>query len=259
MALEDWGREYVNQKVGVEPAQEDCNSIFLARERNHPHNPIINAGAIVTADLIKGNSPTERLKRILELLCRYTGRELALNLPIYLSEKARGDRARASAYLMRSFDLLGHRIEDSLDLYFQQGAIVVNSRDLATMAATLANGGINPVTGEKAIDEQYVQDVISVLLTCGMYDASGEWTYRVGIPTQSSTRGGTVAVVPQKLGLGIFSPLLDSKGNSVRGIKICEHISQDKGFHLFNIYEQNQQMLNVNRGSPYLGARSLGR
>ena len=243
LALEDWGREYVNQKVGVEPAQEDSNSIFLARESNHPHNPIINAGAIVTADLIKGNSPTERLKRILELLYRYTGRELALNLPVYLSEKARGDRARASAYLMRSFDLLGHRIEDSLDLYFQQGAIVVNSRDLATMAATLANGGINPVTGEKAIDEQYVQDVISVLLTCGMYDASGEWTYRVGIPTQSSTRGGTVAVVPQKLGLGIFSPLLDSKGNSVRGIKICEHISQDKGFHLFNIYEQNQQML----------------
>ena len=92
LALEDWGREYVNQKVGVEPAQEDSNSIFLARERNHPHNPIINAGAIVTADLIKGNSPTERLKRILELLYRYTGRELALNLPVYLSEKARGDR-----------------------------------------------------------------------------------------------------------------------------------------------------------------------
>jgi glutaminase len=235
LALEDHGREYVNSKVSVEPTGEAFNAIVLDEQTNRPYNPMVNAGAIATADLIKGNSSTNRLKRVLDMFRRYTGREHDINVPVFLSEKATGHRNRAMAYLMLNFGMVSDRIDDTLDLYFQQCSILVNGRDLAMLAATLANGGVNPVTGERAIDERYVQDVISVMLTCGMYDYSGEWTYRVGIPAKSGVGGGITAVVPSKLGIGTFSPLLDAKGNSLRGIKVCEDLSQDFGLHLFNV------------------------
>lgn len=235
LALEDNGREYVNSKVSVEPTGEAFNSIILDEATNRPYNPMVNAGAIATTDLIKGNGATERLKRILDMFRRYTGREVDVNVPVFLSEKATGNRNKAIAYLMLNFGMVTDRIEETLDLYFQQCSIMVNGRDLAMMAATLANGGVNPVTQERAIDERYVQDVISVMLTCGMYDYSGEWTYQVGIPAKSGVGGGITAVVPQKLGIGIFSPPLDAKGNSYRGIQVCKDISHDFGLHLFNV------------------------
>ena len=166
---------------------------------------------------------------------RYTGRELDINVPVFLSEKATGNRNKAIAYLMLNFGMISDRIEETLDLYFQQCSIMVNGRDLAMMAATLANGGVNPMTQERAIDEHYVQDVISVMLTCGMYDYSGEWTYKVGIPAKSGVGGGITAVVPHKLGIGVFSPPLDAKGNSCRGIQVCQDISRDFGLHIFNV------------------------
>lgn len=235
MAIEDHGRDYVWTKVSVEPTGEAFNSIVLDEKTNRPYNPMVNAGAIATADLIKGNGATERLKRILDMFRRYTGREHDINVPVFLSEKATGNRNRAIAYLMLNFGMISDRIDETLDLYFQQCSIMVNGHDLAVMAATLANGGVNPITGERAIDERYVQDVISVMLTCGMYDASGEWAYRVGMPAKSGVGGGITAVVPGKLGIGVFSPPLDVKGNSIRGIKVCEDISRDFGLHLFNV------------------------
>ena len=165
---------------------------------------------------------------------RYTGREHDVNVPVFLSERATGYRNRAMAYLMRNFGMVSDKIDETLDLYFQQCSIMVNARDLAMLSATLANGGINPVTKERAIDERYIQDVVSVMLTCGMYDSSGEWTYKVGMPAKSGVSGGITAVVPGKLGIGTFSPPLDAKGNSVRGIKVCQDLSQDFGLHLFN-------------------------
>ncbi|HAG84911.1 MAG TPA: glutaminase A [Cyanobacteria bacterium UBA12227] len=235
LALEDHGREYVNSKVSVEPTGEGFNSIVLDEKTNRPYNPMVNAGAIATTDLIKGNGATERLKRILEMFRRYTGRTPDINVPVFLSEKATGNRNRAIAYLMLNFGMVTDRIDETLDLYFQQCSIMVNAHDLAMMAATLANGGINPISGERAIDERYVQDAISVMLTCGMYDYSGEWAYRVGMPAKSGVGGGITAVVPGKLGIGVFSPPLDVKGNSIRGIKVCEDISRDFGLHLFNV------------------------
>lgn len=234
LALEDHGREYVNSKVSVEPTGEAFNAIVLDEKTNRPYNPMVNAGAIATTDLIKGNNSTDRLKRMLAMFQRYTGREHDINVPIFLSEKATGHRNRAMAYLMLNFGMVTDKIEETLDLYFQQCSILVNGKDLAMIAATLANGGVNPVTGEQAIKEQYVQDVISVMLTCGMYDYSGEWAYRVGLPAKSGVGGGILALAPGKLGIGTFSPLLDAKGNSVRGIKVCEDISHDFGLHVFN-------------------------
>jgi glutaminase len=235
LALEDHGREYVNSRVSVEPTGEAFNSIVLDEATNRPYNPMVNAGAIATADLIKGANGTERLKRVLDMFKRYTGRTHDINVPVFLSEKATGNRNRAMAYLMLNFGMVSDRIEETLDLYFQQCSILINAKDLAMMAATLANGGVNPVTNERAIDERYVQDVISVMLTCGMYDGSGEWAYRVGLPAKSGVGGGITAIAPGKLGIGTFSPLLDTKGNSVRGIKVCEDLSHDFGLHLFNV------------------------
>ncbi len=242
LALEDHGREYVNSKVSVEPTGEAFNSIVLDEETNRPCNPMVNAGAIATADMIKGKSSTDRLKRLLDMFQRYTGREHDINVPVFLSEKSTGNRNRAMAYLMLNFGMVSERVEETLDLYFQQCSILINARDLGMMGATLANGGVNPVTNERAIDERYVQDVISVMLTCGMYDYSGEWTYRVGIPAKSGVGGGITAVVPGKMGIGTFSPPLDAKGNSVRGIKVCEDISKDFGLHLFNVAKADRNL-----------------
>ncbi len=234
MALEDRGREYVDAKVGVEPTGDAFNAIVLDERTNRPFNPMVNAGAIATTDMIDGEGSTGRLKRILEMLRRYTGRSHEVDVPVFLSEKATGNRNRAMAYLMLNFGMVGNRVEETLDLYFQQCSILVTARDLAMMAATLANGGVNPVTGERALDERYVQDVVSVMLTCGMYDYSGEWAYRVGIPAKSGVGGGITAVVPGLMGVGTFSPLLDAKGNSARGIRVCEDLSRDFGLHMFN-------------------------
>lgn len=235
LALEDHGRAYVNSKVSVEPTGEAFNSIVLDEATNRPYNPMVNAGAIATTDLIKGYSSTERLKRLLDMFQRYTGRPHDIHVPIFLSEKATGYRNQAMAYLMRNFGMVSDNIDQTLDLYFQQCSMLVNARDLAMLSATLANGGKNPVTQEQALDERYVQDVISVMLTCGMYDGSGEWAYRVGIPAKSGVGGGITAVVPGQLGIGTFSPLVDAKGNSLRGIKVCEDLSRDFGLHLFNV------------------------
>lgn len=249
LALEDHGREYVNSKVSVEPTGEGFNSIVLDEKTNRPYNPMVNAGAIATTDLIKGDESAERLKRLLDMICRYTGRKHDISFPVFLSEKATGNRNRAMAYLMLNFGMVSHRIEETLDLYFQQCAVLFNACDLSMIGATLANGGINPITKERAIDERFVQDLISVMFTCGMYDYSGEWTYRVGIPAKSCVGGGITAVVPGKLGIGTFSPLLDAKGNSVRGIKVCEDLSRDFGLHLFNVVKPKQVLKDWIEGS----------
>ncbi|MEM1292862.1 MAG: glutaminase A [Cyanobacteria bacterium P01_H01_bin.162] len=242
LALEDHGRDYVNSKVSVEPTGEAFNAIVLDEKTNRPYNPMVNAGAIATTDLVKGANSTERLKRMLAMFKRYTGRDHDINVPIFLSEKATGFRNRAMAYLMLNFGMVSDRVDETLDLYFQQCSIMVTAKDLAMLSATLANGGVNPVTGERALDERYVQDVISVMLTCGMYDGSGEWTYRVGMPAKSGVGGGITAVAPNTLGVGTFSPLLDAKGNSARGIKVCEALSHDFGLHLFNVAQPENDL-----------------
>jgi len=233
LALEDHGRDYVTSKVGVEPTGEAFNAIVLDEKTNRPFNPMVNAGAIATTDLVAGEGGTARLKRVLEMLQRYTGRQLDVDVPVFLSERSTGNRNRAMAYLMRNFGMISERIDETLDLYFQQCSVLVNAKDLAMIGATLANGGVNPVTGERAVDQRYVQDIVSVMLTCGMYDYSGEWAYRVGIPAKSGVGGGIVAAVPGKIGIGTFSPLLDAKGNSARGIRVCEDLSRDFGLHVF--------------------------
>jgi glutaminase len=233
MALQEHGRDNVLKKIGVEPTGEAFNAIVLDEESKRPYNPMVNAGAIATADLIGGADPTERLKRVLGLFRAFAAREILMDAAVFTSERTTGHRNRAIAHLMHNFDMIGPGIDATLDLYFQQCSLLVTCRDLAVMGATLANGGVNPISGERALAQEYVQDVLSVMYTCGMYDFSGEWSYRVGMPAKSGVSGGIVAVAPGRMGIGVFSPLLDQRGNSVRGVRVCADLSRRFGLHLF--------------------------
>ncbi|YAF95433.1 MAG: glutaminase A [Nodularia sp. CChRGM 3473] len=245
LALEDHGRDYILTRVGVEPTGDAFNAIMLDEQSKRPYNPMVNAGAIATTSLIKGSGPTERLNRVLEMFQRYTGHDAFVDISVFTSERSTGHRNRAMAHLMLNFGMIDQNIEEALDLYFQQCAVMVNCHDLAVMAATLANKGINPITGEQAVDSRYIKDILSVMYTCGMYNFAGEWAYTVGIPAKSGVCGGIMAVVPHKMGIGVFSPLLDVRGNSVRGVKVCEELSRQLGLHLFECSTNESKLLDT--------------
>ena len=234
LALEDNGREATLDRVGVEPTGDAFNSISLDPGTGRPRNPMINAGAIATAGLIAGKSPASRFKRILETFSLYAGRDLGLDETVYRSESETGHRNRAIGHMLRNFDKLTGDPAPTTEIYFKQCSISVNCRDLGVMAATLANHGVNPLTGKAALRGEYVESVLSVMGTCGMYDSAGEWLYHVGIPAKSGVAGGVLAVLPGQIGIGVFSPKLDGHGNSVRGIRVCQELSRRLDLHLFN-------------------------
>jgi len=231
LALEDCGLDAVIRKVGAEPSGEAFNSISLEPGTGRPLNPMINAGAIASASLVAGRSSEDKFERLMTIFSLYAGRELALDETVYQSEKETGHRNRAISHMLRNFDILESDPDPLLDLYFRQCSIAVDCRDLSVMAACLANGGVNPLTGERALRQEFVQNVLSVMATCGMYDYAGEWVYWVGMPAKSGVAGGILAVLPGQFGIGVFSPRLDARGNSVRGVGVCKDFSRDFNLH----------------------------
>ena len=232
LALADRGLDDVMRRVGVEPTGDPFNSITVDERTGRPFNPMVNAGAILTASLVAGADPGEQFERIRSGLSSFAGRQLGVDERVYESERTTGDRNRAIAYLMRTVGALSMDVDEVLDIYFRQCAIEVTAADLSVMAATLANGGINPFTLEAAMQRDHVERVLTVMATCGMYDYAGEWLFRVGLPAKSGVSGGIVAVLPGQLGLGLYGPLLDERGNSVRGIAACEQLSNRLGLHV---------------------------
>ena len=240
LALEGHGREAVLRRVGVEPSGESFKSIVFDERNNRPFNPMVNAGALVATDLIPGDSSEEKLATLLQSLRLYVGNDsLAVDWETFEREIRTADRNRATAYLMRDAGMISGDVEAVLALYLQQCSVHVSCFELAVMGATLANGGINPLTGRRALPRAHIRDVLSVMFTCGMYDFAGEWAYEVGLPAKSSVSGGILCVVPGKGGLAVFSPGLDSFGNSVRGIEVCKEISRRRGFHVFATKEED--------------------
>jgi glutaminase len=235
LALEDQGRAAVLERVGVEPSGDAFNSISLEPGTGRPLNPMINAGAITTTSLVAGATSDEKLQRLLAVMSAYAGRPLSVNQTVYQSEKETGHRNRAIGHMLRNFDILTEDPTGALDVYFQQCSIEVTCRDLALMGATLANGGVHPGTGERAIRDELVERVLSVMMSCGMYDYAGEWLYDVGMPAKSGVAGGIMAVLPGQLGISVYSPRLDLRGNSVRGIKVCQELSRDLELHALNV------------------------
>ena len=233
LALEENGEDAVLARIGVEPSGDAFNAISLRPQTGAPLNPLINAGAIAACGLIPGATVGQKTSRILDAFSRYAGRPLDVDEDVYGSESATGHRNRAIGWMLRNFSILTDEPTATLETYFRQCSIRVTCRDLAMIGATLANGGVNPVTGVRAIAEEYVDNVLAVMATCGMYDFSGEWLYRTGLPAKSGVGGGILAVEPGRLGIGIFSPRLDAQGNSVRGIAACHELASDLGLHLF--------------------------
>lgn len=232
-ALADRGIDFVTGKVGVEPSGDAFNSISLNPKTGAPLNPMINAGAIATTSLVAGDTTAGQWQRILGALGTFVGRELAIDDDVYRSESETGFRNRAIAWMLKNFGIIDGEPMATLENYFRQCSILVDCRDLAFMAATLANGGVHPLTGRRALPEEHVERVLSVMATCGMYDFAGSWLYEIGMPAKSGVGGGIIAVLPGRFGIGIFSPRLDLKGNSVRGIEVCRELSRDFGLHLF--------------------------
>jgi glutaminase len=234
LALEDNGRAAVLRKVGVEPTGDAFNSISLDPGTGRPRNPMINAGAIASAGLIAGKSDATKLRRLLDTFALYAGRELKLDETVHRSESETGHRNRAIGHMLRNFSILEADPIPVVELYFRQCSVAVTCRDLAMMAATLANRGVNPLTGKQALRGEYVESVLSVMGSCGMYDYAGEWIYNIGMPAKSGVAGGVVAVLPGQMGIGVFSPRLDARGNSVRGIAVCQALARHLDLHVFN-------------------------
>jgi glutaminase len=235
VALRDLGLPAVDAKVGVEPTGDAFNSISLAPDSGRPLNPMVNAGAITSTSLVAGVSPDEREARLLAAYSGFAGRPLEIETAVYESERDTGHRNRAISHMLRSFGILEQDPEAALDLYFRQCSVAVDCRDLSLMAATLANGGVHPLTGERVLEREYVDRVLSVMTTCGMYDSAGEWVVDVGMPAKSGVAGGVLAVLPGQLGIAVFSPPLDPHGNSVRGIEVCRQISDDLDLNLLHV------------------------
>lgn len=235
LALDQLGHAAVDARVGVEPSGEGFNKISVDQVTNVPKNPMINAGAIVACSLIPGNTADDRFELIREFYSACAGRSLDFDEDVYRSERASGSRNRGIAYLLDSFGALDADPDDALDVYIRQCSLKVTSTDLARMAATLARGGLNPMTGRQVTDAAVVRRTLSVMVTCGMYDAAGAWVSAVGMPAKSGVGGGIVAVLPGQLGIGVYSPRIDDKGNSVRGMLVCRSLSQQLGLHFLTV------------------------
>ena len=243
LALETFGPSRVATHVGVEPSGDAFNAINLQHGTNRPHNPMINSGAITVTALLHSRFGDETFDILLDRLSVAAGRQLYVDQAVFESEQRTGHRNRAIAHLLLNFGMVHDQAEDALDVYFRQCAILVTCRDLAMMGATLANMGRNPLTGYSAYEIASVKSMLAIMFTCGMYDYSGEWAYRVGVPAKSGVSGGVVAVVNRQLGVATYSPRLDPRGNSARGIEVCSELAARFGLHAFDC---------LNAGSSYL-------
>lgn len=227
--LEDCPIEKVLSKISFEPTADGFNDItsLETKNENKPLNPMINSGAIIVISMLNGKGGEEKYQRALQLFKKISGNDkLTYNKKVYESEKQTASRNRALAYYMMSTGVLEGDVEDILDAYFKLCSLEVNCKDLARIGAVLANDGISPITGEIITTKQIARTVKAVMGTCGMYDASGDVAVNVGVPSKSGVGGGIMSSVPRRMGVGIFGPALDSKGNSIAGLKLLSELSQ---------------------------------
>jgi len=234
VALEERGPEVVDARVGMEPSGEAFNDISLDEETGRPDNPMINVGAIAVTQLIGGRSASvdSRVGLLLDRFSALAGRQLSIDERVAESELAHSDYSMAMAYMLRDTGVVTDTAEHAVTSYIRQCAVLVTVRDLAVMAATLANGGIQPITGQRVFSQAVCRQVQAVMASAGMYNAAGRWMTTVGIPAKSGVAGGLLGTLPRRLGLATFSPPLDPQGNSVRGVKIFQRLSEDMGMHL---------------------------
>ena len=236
LALGDNGRTNVFKRVDVEPTGDGFNSIvnLETKDKKRPYNPMINAGAIATTSLIYGEDGEDKLERIIKFMRKATNNpNISINEEVYISERRTGDRNRALAYFMKSNGMLQGDVEEILELYFRQCSIEANAIDLAMFGSVLANDGVTPWNGERLMSRETCRIVKTIMVTCGMYDASGEFAVHIGIPAKSGVGGGILATVPRRMGIGVYGPALDKKGNSLAGIHVLKDLSEELDLSIF--------------------------
>lgn len=230
LALMDHGEEAVFSRVGVQPVNEAFNAIT-----KKPYNPMLNIGAILVTSMIKGENPDEKFNRLLTFARELSGNNnLAINNEVYLSEKATGDMNRALAYFLKASNILHENVEETLDVYFKQCSIEVSCKDIANMGAVLAKGGVLPGSGRRVLPEKIIPRILAIITMCGMYNEAGKFLVDVGIPAKSGVSGGILGAVPNRMGIGIYNPALNNKGNSIVGIKILEELSKKLNLSMFS-------------------------
>ena len=234
LVCETLGAERARQMLGVNATGLAFDSLsFVERSADGRSNPMVNAGAIAATSLVQGETSKEKWKYLAEGLSRFAGRDLTLSDETYASASATNHRNRAIANLLASRNRIFWDPAETVDLYTRQSCLLTSAEDLAVMTATLADGGVNPVTGTRAVTPDACQHALAVMATAGMYETSGDWLFDIGVPGKSGIGGGVIAVSPGKGGLGAFSPLLDPAGNSVRGQLAARHLSRTLGLSLF--------------------------
>lgn len=234
LVLDAIGHEEVHRVVGVNNTGLPFDSVIaLELNQGSPMNPMVNAGAIATTALLPGTDAEGRWLSVLEGLSRFAGRCLELDERVLRSESETNHRNQGIADLLTSYGRLTGTPEEMVEVYTRQCSLLVTAEDLAVMGATLADGGLNPLTGEQVVTADACRDTLAVLAACGMYELSGEWQFEIGLPAKSGVSGGIVAIAPGKGALGAFAPPLDRAGNSVRGQRACAHLSRSLGLNLF--------------------------
>jgi len=238
--IQEQGPESIEKRIGVDATGARFNSIIAVEAvktvvgTGAPEmNPLVNPGAISATSMVTGTTADQVWKKIIGTYNDYAGRSLSVLQDVYKSESDTNQRNQAIGALMLAYGYIKNNWQQAVDLYTRQCSVGVNAKDLATMAATLANGGKNPVTGKQVIDEANVPEVLAVMATAGLYDDSGKWLYHTGLPAKSGVGGGIIAVSPGKFGIAVVSPPLDAAGNSVRAQRAITAISNDLGGNPF--------------------------
>jgi glutaminase len=241
--LEDAGEKVVENTVGVDATGQVFNSIdAIEQHKGREMNPFVNAGAIATTSAVKGETPQKQWENIIGIYNTFAGRSLEVNQEVYKSESETNQRNQAIAMLMKAYELLHGDPKVATDLYTRQCSVNVNAKDLAVMAATLANGGMNPVTGKKAVERKHVKGILAVMATAGLYDDSGKWLFNTGLPAKSGVGGGIIAISPGKFGISAFSPPLDKAGNSVRAQRAIQEIGTALAANPYEVIPVKHQM-----------------
>jgi glutaminase len=235
LAMEALGADKVFEKVGSEPTGRPFNSpLAVVDMPTHTGNPLVNAGAIATTSLISGRDASEKWNKILDFYGRAAGEKLTLIDEVYKSEAATNTGNKALSMLLAKYDRIYADPFESVDIYTKQCSVGVNAAQLARMGATLANNGINPVTGEQVIKAENVPHILSTMTMAGLYDGSGGWAWKVGLPAKSGVGGGIVAIVPGKGAIAVFAPPLDEAGNSVKAQEVIDYVSEKLHYNLYS-------------------------
>ena len=228
--MQESGEKVVEEGVGVDATGDVFNSIVaIEKFKGHEMNALVNPGAIATTSMVQGGKADAVWAKIIGIHSDFAGRKLEVNQEVYKSESDTNQRNQAIGMLMFAYGLIKSNPAQATDLYTRQCSINVNAKDLAVMAATLANGGVNPVTKKKVIETTHVPGILAVMATAGLYDDSGKWLFHAGLPAKSGVGGGIIAVSPGKFGIAAFSPPLDAAGNSVRAQKAIMDVSNALG------------------------------